>query len=456
MNYELRLSKKQTEAFDLLMSDTIDELLYGGAKGGGKTWFVCLFTYLYAKYIVNLFGLKPMRYPFPVAFMGRKRGVDFNDTTLETWKKAIPSDIYTIRAQDKEIVIEDTVKICFGGLDDEETIKKFNSAEYGLVVVDQAEESTRDDIAMLRGTLRLTHNRRPLPHKLLLTANPAECWLKDDFMNRANPRRKYVQALPSDNEFIDSVKYIEQLKEAFRHRPELVEAYVFGSWDNITGFDYVFNRQTLIKAIDLRLPAPTRSKTIIACDVARFGDDLTVSYALRDRKQIDCMCLAGNSGDEVILKNLNMAKDNEASAIVFDTNGVGGTVFDITKKLKDESLTLFSFVSQEKCEDEKDVKRYFNKRAEATWKVSKMVFEGRVPIPNDMDLIDELCALKYDIRNGRILIEDKTKIKKRLGRSPDRADAWIMGQYIHDQAPYDDTIDYEDRQFNFIGRASGY
>ena len=47
----------------------------------------------------------------------------------------------------------------------------------------------------------------------------------------------------------------------------------------------------------------------------------------------------------------------------------------------------------------------------------------------DMKLKGQLSTPTYDFRNGRILIESKADIKKRLGNSPDRADAYINGLY---------------------------
>ncbi|GAH93749.1 unnamed protein product, partial [marine sediment metagenome] len=38
--------------------------------------------------------------------MGRLQGVDFDDTTLETWKEYIPEEDYKIKEKNKEIIIE--------------------------------------------------------------------------------------------------------------------------------------------------------------------------------------------------------------------------------------------------------------------------------------------------------------------------------------------------------------
>jgi hypothetical protein len=41
----------------------------------------------------------------------------------------------------------------------------------------------------------------------------------------------------------------------------------------------------------------------------------------------------------------------------------------------------------------------------------------------------QLTTPTYEYRDGRILIESKAEIKKRLGNSPDRADAYVNGLY---------------------------
>ena len=49
-------------------------------------------------------------------------------------------------------------------------------------------------------------------------------------------------------------------------------------------------------------------------------------------------------------------------------------------------------------------------------------------MPDDEDLQDELTQHKYKIvsSNGKIRIEEKDEMRKRLGRSPDRADSLML------------------------------
>jgi len=75
--------------------------------------------------------------------------------------------------------------------------------------------------------------------------------------------------------------------------------------------------------------------------------------------------------------------------------------------------------------------KYLNKRAEIWWggrERSRPGLEGWDLSACDDDVIHELCSSKYEIldRQGRIKIEPKSDIIKRLGMSPDRAEALLL------------------------------
>ncbi len=51
---------------------------------------------------------------------------------------------------------------------------------------------------------------------------------------------------------------------------------------------------------------------------------------------------------------------------------------------------------------------------------------GEVSLPDDDDLRADLSALRYVFtQDGRIQLESKDDVRKRLGRSPDRGDALV-------------------------------
>ena len=129
INFNPTLTMKQTAAWDYLEQPDIDEILYGGAKYGGKSWFLCVWSYLFACEFAKKYKIPQSDNPLPIGFLGRKVAKNFCDTTLETWFKTIPYDGYVAKGNPVELIIDNRVKIHTGGLDNRETINKFNSAE---------------------------------------------------------------------------------------------------------------------------------------------------------------------------------------------------------------------------------------------------------------------------------------------------------------------------------------
>ena len=50
-------------------------------------------------------------------------------------------------------------------------------------------------------------------------------------------------------------------------------------------------------------------------------------------------------------------------------------------------------------------------------------------LPNDAKLAAQLCSVRFQMTAQGIAAEDKISVVKRLGRSPDKADALIMSWY---------------------------
>ena len=112
---------------------------------------------------------------------------------------------------------------------------------------------------------------------------------------------------------------------------------------------------------------------------------------------------------------------------------------------------VLDFNSAEKAEEET---KYYNLRAEMWWNTGRRFSEKDIKLTwhglsgEDKDLQRELSAVAYLIRNGKILIEPKDKIKERLGRSPDKADAYLIGLKTLDSAVIADNFgDWDDEDY---------
>lgn len=77
-----------------------------------------------------------------------------------------------------------------------------------------------------------------------------------------------------------------------------------------------------------------------------------------------------------------------------------------------------------------DVNLFANLRAQMYWQLREDARQGRIGLPDDPQLIEELIMPVYEVRNGKVLIEPKDDIKRRLGRSPNKADAVVYANWV--------------------------
>lgn len=435
---EFALSSKQTEA----MNATERYVMYGGAKGGGKSWFLCLWIFK-----------KALQFAGNKLFFCRRRGVDFNNTTLETWKKCIPANMYRINEQKKKIFVLPTNSVIdYGGLDDPLLIQSLNSAEFAHIGVDQAEEIERDSFGMIQGTMR--HQCTGLKdedRQIILTANPAQCWLKDYFIGNPQPGTRYIPALPSDNPYLPK-DYVGTLEQAFKHRPHLLQAYLYGSWDDLSGNDTCIRGSWIEEAKKIK-PVSKVIKRIIVNDPAITGDE-NVCYLMEQagniRYRADKLILNHQRPIDTAAKLSAWRKQTKAQIIAVDCIGIGQGVIDQLNALEEPILAINS--SSRPTTQTKQV-RYLNLRAQMWWEAAELFADSKVALPSDdHELCSQLGAVKFEpSNNGKLQVEGKDDIKKRIGRSPDDADAFIMGLFALEYVNRLDQEEFEARVEDRVG-----
>jgi phage terminase large subunit len=69
--------------------------------------------------------------------------------------------------------------------------------------------------------------------------------------------------------------------------------------------------------------------------------------------------------------------------------------------------------------------RYHNKRSEMYFDACQWIKEGG-QLPNDPELLAELCAHTYSFKGDKLIVMPKEMVKAKLGRSPDKADAFVL------------------------------
>jgi len=123
---------------------------------------------------------------------------------------------------------------------------------------------------------------------------------------------------------------------------------------------------------------------------------------------------------------------SKATIIAVDTVGIGwgvrALIADAMKQGNNQSKATVVGINAAQMADNKEL--YANKRAEMWWATARDLFSsGRIDTsaaPNLEELEAQLLSARYKIVKGKIQVELKDDIRKRLGRSPDNADAFLL------------------------------
>lgn len=158
----------------------------------------------------------------------------------------------------------------------------------------------------------------------------------------------------------------------------------------------------------------------LGIDVARFGDDLTVLFPRQGIvafKPIAMSHVRGSAPSVDIANRVALAEQRWKHEMEFfdDTVGWAHGAIDVRRASGKSPIA----VAYDRPSFDP---RYYNTRAYIWMTGRDWVLNGGV-LPNMPELVPELTTPTYTYHQGKFMIEPKDEIKKRLGRSPNYADA---------------------------------
>ncbi len=191
-------------------------------------------------------------------------------------------------------------------------------------------------------------------------------------------------------------------------------------------------------------PDAGRPRTV-GVDVASTGTDRTV-LAIRNgpvitelRRSVKEDTMATTGRTKAVLD-----ADDSRTAVV-DVIGIGTGVVDRLREMH-AKVVAFNAAGASKAKDSTREFRFINKRSESYWKLREALDLSGDPdicLPDDEMLLGDLTAPQWAVTSaGRIQVESKDDIRKRLGRSTDDGDAVTMafsphlGEHVPNARPW--------------------
>ena len=164
----------------------------------------------------------------------------------------------------------------------------------------------------------------------------------------------------------------------------------------------------------------------IGVDSAHMGDDESVisrrrgllSLPLIAHKKLDGPALA--AAVEEACRDLEDA-GGRIGMISIELDGPGVSAYDTLKRGKYKSVIVGLHTGATLKDD-----RNYNVKARLWRTANEYLKDAGCSMPPDAELKSQLSSYRYSYKGGLLLMEAKKEYKKRLGKSPDRADAWIL------------------------------
>lgn len=225
-----------------------------------------------------------------------------------------------------------------------------------------------------------------------------------------------------DARTVEGTNHAEQARQVADHGEDSyhVRIWIRGEFPNV-GSDQFIAPALIDAARKASYDAVASLPKIMACDVARFGDDQSVIGYRQGRKLVTLEKLRGKDtayvGERVIFW---MEKENP-DVVVIDCDGLGAGTYDHIKH-RGFSDKLYEFHGGA---TPTDTNKYFNKRTEVWGELRDWI--AVADIPDDPELGDDLVGPLYSYNaKGQICLEQKDDMKERGLSSPDCGDMAAM------------------------------
>lgn len=248
---KLSITRRQQAFIDA----SADEVLFGGAAGGGKSFGQVIDAFLYA-----------LKYPGSKQILFRRTFPELDKSIIRTALEVYPREVFRYNASSHTGRFANGSILDFGYCDNEKDVYRYQSAEFDVIRFDELTHFTEDMYIYLLSRLRGAND---FPKSVKSSTNPGgvgHTWVKERFIDIGPPDRVHRMEngtrlfLPSkiqDNFFLmkRDPHYLERLHNLSEKDKK---ALLYGEWDIFDGqYFEEFSREKHVVA-PFEIPADWR------------------------------------------------------------------------------------------------------------------------------------------------------------------------------------------------------
>lgn len=441
----MKLLPKQKNAVYYLKDNITEEVLYGGAAGGGKSKLGCL-------WLMEM----SLKYPGTRWLMGRSKLKTLRETTLNTFFETVAElkigDQFRYNAQEHIIHWKNGSEILLKDLflyPSDPNFDSLGSLEITGAFIDECNQVSYAAWQTVKSRIRYKLTQYGLMPKMLGTCNPAKNWTYQEFYkpkreDKLPGFRRFIQSLPTDNphlppHYLQSLLRMDKIKKERLYNGNweydddpatLIDTDSIADYFTTTGN---FNKGYHIKAEGLKY---------MTIDVARKGKDKTVFRIWHGWLCISRIAMDGISLiPDIVSKAKELQREHSIATtnVIADEDGVGGGVVD--------GLRCKGFVNNSKALEIRDGNKivqpnFDNLKSQCSIKMAEMIRLRKTGEICDNDIVKEVVTqemeqvkIKDVDKDGKQGILPKEHIKEMIGRSPDDWDSIMMRYWFELKPP---------------------
>lgn len=376
--------------------------------------------------------------PNNLGIIFRKEFTDLRDSTVKDFEK------YTgLKVDSQRNVAVKNSLIMFRHIEELHNIQNVN---LGWFAIEQADELDSDqEFFLLFGRLRRAVEPTDYFKSLQLTersgfviGNSGDHWGKKLWKDGKLEGGECLEATTWDNhdvlpkDFLDSLRVLENTK------PEIYRQFVLNRWD-VTSDQYILITKQSIELLKLSAHDWHQKRKVVTCDPSTGGDECVI-YVMENTKIIEEKILHYDDTMKIAGEIILIMERHKINDCAIDSIGIGKGIYDRLTEVG--RYNIIPINSAEKATEED---RFSNRRAEMWWYAMEQIQNREVEPIQDEELIRQLTTLRYNPpkSNGKISLELKHETKKRLGHSPDRADAFVYGLWATKEVKEEREVNLE-------------